>query len=47
MDPRGVDILTQLMLQSLEGLRMVEFDPKNVKAHPKVLEFYKEMNRVP
>ena len=25
---------------------MVEFDPKNVKAHPKVLEFYRQMKQV-
>ena len=25
---------------------MMEFDPKNVKAHPKVLEFYRQMKQV-
>ena len=33
-------------MQSLEGLRMVDFDPKNVKAHPKVLKFYDGMKQV-
>jgi ATP-dependent DNA helicase PIF1 len=32
-------------VQSLEGLRLVDFDPCAVKAHPRVLDFYQTMKR--
>lgn len=32
-------------VQSLEGLRVIDFDPRAVKAHPKVLKFYHELQQ--
>lgn len=29
--------------RSLQGLRVLEFSPECVKAHPKVLDFYKSL----
>ena len=33
-------------VQALEGLRLVDFDAKKVRAHPRVLDFYKKMDQV-
>ena len=32
-------------VQSLEGLRVLDFNPGAVKAHPKVLKFYQELQQ--
>lgn len=32
--------------QSLDTLRVVDFDPKQVWANPDVLKFYRQLNRV-
>lgn len=29
---------------SLEGLKLMGFDPRLIKAHPKVIEFYTNLN---
>jgi hypothetical protein len=38
-------VVPVLARQSLEGLRLIDFDPKAVKAHPKVLEFYRNQRK--
>ena len=30
---------------SLQGLRVIDFDPKCVRAHPDVITFYKELRK--
>ena len=32
-------------VQSLEGLRVLDFNPGAVRAHPKVLKFYQELHQ--
>jgi ATP-dependent DNA helicase PIF1 len=32
--------------RSLAGLRLTDFDPSSVKAHPKVIEFYRALGHI-